>query len=67
MTNFCGERRKKPIRGEEEDMNDLTVVAISLSVILLCWAVVKVNHRIEQALRNPKQVNKLDQATDSQQ
>lgn len=48
-------------------MNDLTVVAISLSVILLCWAVVKVNHRIEQALRNPKQVNKLDQATDSQQ
>lgn len=41
-------------------MNDLTVVAISLSVILLCWAVVRINQKIERAMRNTPPVNELD-------
>lgn len=43
-------------------MEDLTVIAISLSVILLCWAVVRVNQRIDQALRNSPSSKELDRA-----
>jgi len=45
-------------------MNDLTVIAISLSVILLCWAVVRINQKIERSLRNPSSINEIDSGTD---
>jgi hypothetical protein len=42
-------------------ISDLSVVVISVSVILLCWAVVRINQKIDEAIRNPKDFNSLDE------
>ena len=41
-------------------INDLSVVVISISVIVLCWAVVRINQKLDETLRNPKPDSKLD-------
>jgi hypothetical protein len=46
-------------------MNDFTVVAISLSIIVLCWVVVRINHRLENPTRNLKQHSEIDMASES--
>lgn len=58
------ESRRKPIKGKGETdkgegMGDITAVAISLSVIALTWAVVKINEKMEDAQRKLK---RLDEA-----
>lgn len=46
-------------------MNDFAVIAISLSIIVLCWVVVRVNSRLDSSSRNAKQHNEMDMATES--
>jgi hypothetical protein len=36
------------------------VVVISISVIVLCWAVVRINQKLDETLRNPKPDSTLD-------
>jgi hypothetical protein len=37
------------------------VVVISISIILLCWAVVRINQKIDEAIHNPNNINVLDE------
>ena len=39
---------------EDNMLGDLSVVAISISVIILCWVVVRLNQKLEQAMYNLK-------------
>jgi len=41
-------------------INDFSVVWISISVIVLCWAVVRINQKIDETIRNHKYNNTLD-------
>ena len=41
-------------------ISDLSVIVISVSVILLCWAVVRLNQKIDETIRNPKSESTLD-------
>ena len=40
-------------------MSDLSVIVISISVIVLCWAVVRINQRLDHVFRNRKFLNDL--------
>lgn len=40
--------------------SELSVIWISLSVIVLCWAVVRMNQKIDEAVSNSKHINNLD-------
>jgi hypothetical protein len=42
-------------------ISELSVVVISVSVILLCWAVVRINQKIDETIRNPNNINLLDE------
>ena len=42
-------------------ISELSVVVISVSVILLCWAVVRINQKIDEAIHNPNNINALDE------
>ena len=48
-------------RGENVVISEFSVIWISLSVIVLCWAVVRVNQKIDELIRNHKYDNVLDQ------
>jgi hypothetical protein len=41
-------------------INDLSVVVISISVIVLCWAVVRINQKLDETLRNSQPDSILD-------
>lgn len=41
-------------------ITDLSVIWISISVIVLCWAVVRINQKIDETIRNHKYNNTLD-------
>lgn len=41
-------------------VDDLSVVWISMAVIVLCWAVVRINQKIDEIIRNHKYNNALD-------
>ena len=41
-------------------VSDLSVIWISISVIVLCWAVVRINQKIDETIRNYKYGNTLD-------
>ena len=41
-------------------LNDLSVVAISFSVIMLCWVVVRLNQKLEEAMFNLKSNKNLE-------
>lgn len=41
-------------------VSELSVVWISVAVIVLCWAVVRVNQKIDEMIRNHKYSNMLD-------
>ena len=41
-------------------LSELSVIWISLSVIVLCWAVVRINQKIDEAVSNYKHANRLD-------
>jgi uncharacterized protein YoxC len=43
-------------------VSDLSVVVISLSVIVLCWAVIRVNQKLDEAIHNPLHPNELSSA-----
>ena len=47
-------------------MNDFSVVWISISVIVLCWAVVRINQKIDEMIHNHKYSNTLDGRDGSQ-
>ena len=38
-------------------MSDLSVVVISISVIVLCWAVVRLNQKLDEAIRKSRPNN----------
>lgn len=44
--------------------SELSVIWISISVIVLCWAVVRINQKIDEAVSKYKQVNGLDPQSD---
>jgi hypothetical protein len=41
-------------------MNDYSVVIISVSVIVLCWAVVRLNQKLDESIRKSRPANGLD-------
>jgi hypothetical protein len=41
-------------------MSDFAVIVISLSVIVLCWAVVRINQKIDESTGKPHSMNELD-------
>jgi hypothetical protein len=41
-------------------ISELSVIWISLSVIVLCWAVVRINQKIDEAIRNYKPHNSIE-------
>ena len=41
-------------------VSELSVVWISVAVIVLCWAVVRVNQKIDEMIRNHKYNSLLD-------
>jgi len=41
-------------------MNDFSVVVISVSVIVLCWAVVRLNQKLDESIRKSRPANELD-------
>lgn len=45
-------------------MSDLSVVVISLSIIVLCWAVVRLNQKLNESLSKPMQGNTIDRLGD---
>ena len=45
-------------------LSELSVIWISLSVIVLCWAVVRMNQKIDEAVSKYKHTNRLDLETD---
>ena len=45
--------------------SELSVIWISISVIVLCWAVVRMNQKIDEAVSNYKNSMNLDSAQDS--
>lgn len=44
-------------------VSEFSVVWISMSVIVLCWAVVKLNQKIDEMIRNYKYTSSLDGQT----
>ncbi len=40
--------------------SELSVIWISISVIVLCWAVVRINQKIDEAVSNYKHGNNLE-------
>jgi hypothetical protein len=48
-------------------ISEFSVIWISLSVIVLCWAVVRVNQKIDELIRNHKYDNVLDHASPRRQ
>ena len=45
--------------------SELSVIWISVSVIVLCWAVVRINQKIDEAVSKYKHINNLDSVQDS--
>jgi len=41
-------------------MSDLSVVVISVSVIVLCWAVVRLNQKLDESIRKSRPISALD-------
>lgn len=41
-------------------MSDFSVIVISLAVIVLCWAVVRINQKIDEITGNSQSINPLD-------
>ena len=41
-------------------VSDLSVIVISLSVIVLCWAVIRINQKLDEAIHNPLSSNELN-------
>jgi len=41
-------------------MSDFAVIVISLSVIVLSWAVVRINQKIDEMTGKPHSLNELD-------
>ena len=54
-------------RGENVVISEFSVIWISLSVIVLCWAVVRVNQKIDELIRNHKYDNVLDHTSPRRQ
>ena len=46
-------------------LSELSVIWISLSVIVLCWAVVRINQKIDEAVSNYKQSNHLESGSET--
>lgn len=46
--------------------SELSVIWISISVIVLCWAVVRINQKIDEAVSNYKHGNSLDPLQETQ-
>ena len=40
-------------------MSDFSVIVISMAVIVLCWAVVRINQKIDDSLRKPISLNDI--------
>jgi hypothetical protein len=57
---MCRAPNADEIQWRPEMISDLSVVVISISIILLCWAVVRINQKIDEAIRNPNGINDLD-------
>jgi uncharacterized protein YoxC len=47
-------------------MSDFSVIVISLAVIVLCWAVVRINQKIDQTLRKSQCFSELEEHPDRQ-
>lgn len=45
-------------------LSELSVIWISISVIVLCWAVVRINQKIDEAVSNYKQGNTLGSSSE---
>jgi uncharacterized protein YoxC len=44
-------------------MSDFSVIVISLAVIVLCWAVVRINQKIDEMTDNSESIKELDPGT----
>lgn len=47
-------------------MNELSTAVIGLTVIVLCWAVVRINRKIDQSLSNLQSINDMHAVGESQ-
>ena len=41
-------------------MSDFSVIVVSLAVIVLCWAVVRINQKVDEMNSNPLSFRELD-------
>jgi hypothetical protein len=59
---FSGNNRADlPITGGGGDpMSDFSVIVISLAVIVLCWAVVRINQKVDEMTDKPNSFNDFD-------
>lgn len=48
-------------------ISEFSVIWISLSVIVLCWAVVRINQKIDETIHNLKYDNALEQTPQRRQ